>query len=91
VLSTSIAFENILYISLASKKTPKQIKKYNNGKFNADYPKNCIFIYPSFKKYFSFLSESFKNAIKFAFTSFVINAYIGNGFIICMAIKKMAV
>ena len=90
VHSTSTAFDNILYISLASKKTPKPVKKYNNDKFNADYPKNCICIYPSFKKIFFFLTENFKDAIKSAFASFVINASIGNGFIICMAIKKMA-
>jgi predicted tellurium resistance membrane protein TerC len=96
LLQAVLGFDNLLYISLESKKAPEtdQKKVRKIGILIAILLRIILLfvlvsIIDFFQEPFSFLSGSIKDVVKFAFNGHSIIVLIGGGFIIYTAIKEI--
>jgi predicted tellurium resistance membrane protein TerC len=96
LLETVLGFDNLLYISLESKKTPErdQKKVRKIGILIAIVLRIVLLfvlvsIIDFFQEPFSFLSGGIKDIVQFAFNGHSIIVLIGGGFIIYTAIKEI--
>jgi len=96
MLQAVLGFDNLLYISLESKKAPetdrKRVRKV--GILIAIVLRIVLLfllvsIIGYFQKPFSFLTGGFEDVIKFAFNGHSIIVLLGGGFIIYTAIKEI--
>jgi predicted tellurium resistance membrane protein TerC len=96
LLQAVLGFDNLLYISLESKKAPtaNQKKVRKTGILIAIVLRIVLLfvlvsIIDFFQEPFSFLSGGIKDVVKFAFNGHIIIVLIGGGFIIYTAIKEI--
>lgn len=96
MLQAVLGFDNLLYISLESKKAPEvdQKKVRKTGILIAIVLRIVLLfvlvsIIEFFQEPFSFLSGGIENIIKFAFNGHSIIVLVGGGFIIYTAIKEI--
>ncbi|SDS15813.1 Membrane protein TerC, possibly involved in tellurium resistance [Polaribacter sp. KT25b] len=96
MLQAVLGFDNLLYISLESKKAPEtdQKKVRKTGILIAIVLRIVLLfvlvsIIDFFQEPFSFLSGGIENIIKFAFNGHSIIVLVGGGFIIFTAIKEI--
>jgi predicted tellurium resistance membrane protein TerC len=96
LLQAVLGFDNLLYISLESKKAPEtdQKKVRKIGILIAIVLRIILLfvlvsIIDFFQEPFSFLSGGIKDVVKFAFNGHSIIVLIGGGFIIYTAIKEI--
>jgi predicted tellurium resistance membrane protein TerC len=96
LLQAVLSFDNLLYISLESKKAPEEAQKKvrKNGILIAIVLRIVLlFILVSiinfFQEPFSFLIGDIKNIVNFAFNGHSITVLLGRGFIIYTAIKEI--
>jgi predicted tellurium resistance membrane protein TerC len=96
ILQAVLGFDNLLYISLESKKAPinDQKKVRKTGILIAIVLRIVLLfvlvsIIDFFQEPFSFLSGEIKDVVKFAFNGHSIIVLIGGGFIIYTAIKEI--
>lgn len=96
LLQAVLGFDNLLYISLESKKAPEEDQKKvrKTGILIAIVLRIVLLfllvsIIDYFQEPFSFLTGEIKNIIKFAFNGHSIIVLLGGGFIIYTAIKEI--
>jgi len=96
LLQAVLGFDNLLYISLESKKAPVSAQKNvrKKGILIAIVLRIVLLfvlvsIIDFFQEPFSFLSGGIKDVVKFAFNGHSIIVLIGGGFIIYTAIKEI--